>query len=138
MVTERDKVLKKSAECTMEIFEAKKKNTLKMTNKLEDPNTTRKTCWTIFNRFLYNKENLAISPLLVDDKFFFRFSWESKPFQLHFYISMFTYKKRKYITIFFIQNKHQNKFFPSYWKGYFTNNKIIRFNQRTRMWQFIS
>ena len=36
----------------MEIFEAKKKNILKMTNKLEDPNTTRKTCWTVFNRFL--------------------------------------------------------------------------------------
>ena len=84
MVTERDKVLKKSVECNMEIFEAKKKNILKMTNKLEDPNTTRKTCWTIFNRFLYNKENLAISPLLVDDKFFFQIFMRKQTFSITF------------------------------------------------------
>ena len=40
---EHDKVSEKSDECTRKIFEAEKNHFLKMTNKLENPNTVPKT-----------------------------------------------------------------------------------------------
>ena len=62
------KALKKSAKCTKEICEVKKKFILKMTSKLEDPNTAQKAYWTILNHLPYNKKIPAIPALLADDK----------------------------------------------------------------------
>ena len=50
-------------------MKAKNGYTLKMTNKINDPKSDPRTCWSILNRFLYNTKIPAIPPLLVNDKF---------------------------------------------------------------------
>ena len=63
-----DKVLEKSEECTMKIFEAEKNHLLKMKNKLQNPNTTPNTYWTVLECFFYNKRISRMPPILADDK----------------------------------------------------------------------
>ena len=65
---EHDKVSEKSDECTRKIFEAEKNHFLKMTNKLENPNTVPKTYWTILEYFFWNKNISTIPPILADGK----------------------------------------------------------------------
>ena len=87
--TDHDKVLEKSAECTREIFEAKKNYIIKMTKKLADFNTAPKTYWTILNRLLYNKKLPTIPPFFVDGKFVSDFCEKANIF-MNFFVSICT------------------------------------------------
>ena len=58
-----DQILEKSAECTVEILEAKKNYILNMTSKLADSHTAPKTYWTLLNRLLYNKKIPSITTI---------------------------------------------------------------------------
>ena len=47
---------------TEQIVKAKNDYTLKITNRLNDPKPDPKTCWSVLNRFLYNKKTPAVPP----------------------------------------------------------------------------
>ena len=110
------KVLQKSEECINLISEAKKNYILKKTSKLEDSNTAPKTCWSILNRFLYNKKIPAIPPLLVDGTFISDFCEKANLFNNFFTsictpiknnstLPLFTYKTNTRINCFHVANK---------------------------------
>ena len=55
-----------------------------MCEKLNDPIAAPKTYWKIINRFLNNKKNLAIPPLLVDGEIILNFSQKASTFNKFF------------------------------------------------------
>ena len=63
------KLLKKSADCTKDIFEAKNNYILKVTTKRQYPKTSTKTYWAILSRHFTIKKIPALPPLLENGKF---------------------------------------------------------------------
>ena len=57
--------MEKAEEYTKQILEARKNYIIKMSKKLADSNSSRRTYWNILNRLLYNKKLPTIPPLLV-------------------------------------------------------------------------
>ena len=89
MKCDYDKILEKSAERTVEIFEAKKNYISNVTIKLADSHTDPKTYWTLLNRLLYYKKIPAIPPPLVDGKLVSNLYQKSNIFN-NFFASIYT------------------------------------------------
>ena len=86
----------------MKIFEAEKNHLLKMKNKLQNPNTTPNTYWTVLECFFYNKRITRIPPILADAKLNSDF-YEKVNVSDNVYASACSsVKKRKYIVILFL------------------------------------
>ena len=60
-----DEIQEKMDQCTALILDAKEKYVRCMSNTLNDPLTAPKNYWSIQNRFLNNRKDPAIPPLLV-------------------------------------------------------------------------
>ena len=61
-----DQFQEKTNECTALILATQEKYIRYMSNKLNDPLATPKTCWSILNRLLNNRKFAAIPPLLAN------------------------------------------------------------------------
>ena len=61
-------------------MKAKNNYILRINYKLNCPKASPKICWSILNRFLYNKKIPEISPFLVNAKFVSDFSTEANLF----------------------------------------------------------
>ena len=72
-----------------------------MTTKLQDPKSAAETYWAILSRLLYMKKIPAIPPLFVNGKFVSDFCEKANIFN-NLFVSMYTNKKLKRITIVFI------------------------------------
>ena len=79
-----EKLIVKTNECQKIISAAKDKYIIQMCEKLNDPIAAPKTYWKIINRFLNNKKNLAIPPLLVDGEIILNFSQKASTFNKFF------------------------------------------------------
>ena len=79
-----EKLIVKTNECQKIISAAKDKCSIQMCEKLNDPIAAPKTYWKIINRFLNNKKNLAIPPLLVDGEIILNFSQKASTFNKFF------------------------------------------------------
>ena len=77
---DKEKLEAKPAYCTEQIMKAKNYYTQRMTNKFHYPKAAPKTCWSILNRFLYNKKIPPITPLLVNGKFVSEFRTKANLF----------------------------------------------------------
>ena len=55
-MSDHDKLLEKSSDCTKEILEVKKNYILKITAKLQDPKTAAKMYWAVLIRLLHNQK----------------------------------------------------------------------------------
>ena len=84
--------IRKSADCTKKITQAKNDYIVK----LQNLSTAPKICWAILSRLLCNKKNPAISPLLVDGKRVSDFCKKANLFN-SFFINMYT--NTKYISV---------------------------------------
>ena len=105
-----EKLLEKSSDCTKEILEAKNSYILKMTTKLQDPETA-KTYWNILSRLLCMKKIPAMPPLLVNGKFVSDFCGKANLFNNFFasictpiknsiVLPLFSYRTNARITLF--------------------------------------
>ena len=84
MKSHLDKLQGKTDKCTALILEAKEKHVRCMSDKLNDPLTASKTCWSILNRFLNNIKIPAIPPLLVNGDIIINFSEKADLFSNFF------------------------------------------------------
>ena len=87
-MSDHDKLLEKSSDCTKEILEVKKNYILKITAKLQDPKTAVKMYWAVLIRLR----------LLVNGKFISDFCEKVNLFNNFYRVNMYTNKKFKRIT----------------------------------------
>ena len=100
-----------SQECTSLINESKDRYIAKMSAKLDNPKSIRKTYWSIINTFLNNEKIPIIPPILVNGELVSDFKQKANIFNNHFAslctpikngskLPNFSYKTEKSLTSF--------------------------------------
>ena len=77
----KDLLINQANQCTMLTIQAKEKHIAKMSAKLDNPNTARKTYWSIISRFLNRRK---MPPILADGKLVSDFKIKAELFNPHF------------------------------------------------------
>ena len=80
----KETLLNQANEFTKLITEAKQNYIVKLSSKLDCPDTASKTYWLIINRFLNKKKIPNIPPLLVNNKLVSSFHKKAELFNRHF------------------------------------------------------
>ena len=80
----KEMLLHQTSECTKLIVEAKDKYQAKLSSKLDNPDTARKTYCSIINKFLNNKNVPIIPPVLFEGKLISDFQEKDELFNNHF------------------------------------------------------
>ena len=110
-VTNQEALDIQSQECTSLINESKDRYIAKMSAKLDNPKSIRKTYWSIINTFLNNEKIPIIPPILVNSELVSDFKQKANIFNNHFAslctpikngskLPNFSYKTEKSLTSF--------------------------------------
>ena len=110
-VTNQEALDIQSQECTSLINESKDRYIAKMSAKLDNPKSIRKTYWSIINTFLNNEKIPIIPPILVNGELVSDFKQKANIFNNHFAslctpikngskLPNFSYKTEKSLTSF--------------------------------------
>ena len=110
-VTNQEALDIQSQECTSLINESKDRYIAKMSAKLDNPKSIRKTYWSITNTFLNNEKIPIIPPILVNGELVSDFKQKANIFNNHFAslctpikngskLPNFSYKTEKSLTSF--------------------------------------
>ena len=71
-------------ECAKLIIESKDKHLVKLSSKLDNPDTAPKTYWSIINKFLNNKKIPIIPPIFYEGELISDFGKKAQLFNNHF------------------------------------------------------
>ena len=99
----KDLLNNQANECRRLIIQAKEKHIVKMSAKLDNPNTAPETYWSLISRFLNRRKMPAIPPILADGKLLSDFKMKTEFFNSHFAAQCTQSKMQVYYQSFNIE-----------------------------------